>query len=439
MTERAKTSSPGWIKDARVVSGGEPEALRKIDPPGVRRLNHVHVLMYSHDTFGLGHLRRCRTIAHALVERFKGLNVLIVSGSPVAGAFEFRARVDFVKVPSVVKLPDGDYAALSRHVDLQETLELRASIIRRTAESFQPDIFIVDKEPLGLRGELKPTLNYLKTQKCQLVLGLREALDAPKLLEREWARQDMIRRIEHYYDDVWVYGPRDFWDPLTGLRGAEHLGARMAYTGYLRRRVPTQGADAPQAKPRPLLVTAGGGGDGAQLMRQVLAAHEHDASLKRPITMVLGPFMSPDERAEIRARARSHPSITLIDFNNRLEVMIKAAAGVVAMGGYNTFCEILSLDKRALIVPRTHPREEQLIRARRAAELGVIDMLLPDEAEDPAVMAAALHRLDTRPKPSEVAGEIELDGLDRIGDFVEATIIGRDLMPLRRHASGAPG
>ena len=438
MKDRLKVDSAAWLSDARVLRGAGERADVRPDPPGVRRLNHLHVLMYSHDTFGLGHLRRCRTIAHALVERFKGLNVLIVSGSPVAGAFEFRSRVDFVKVPSVVKLPDGGYAALSRHVDLQETLELRASIIRRTAESFQPDIFIVDKEPLGLRGELKPTLNYLKTQKCELVLGLREVLDAPHLLEREWARQDMIRQIEHYYDDVWVYGPRDFWNPLTGLADAARLEARVAYTGYLRRRVPTQNVETPALKPRALLVTAGGGGDGAQLMHQVLAAHERDASLTRPITMVLGPFMAADERAAIKARAKAHPSITLIDFNNRLEVLIKACAGVVAMGGYNTFCEILSLDKRALIVPRTHPREEQLIRARRAAELGVIDMLLPDEAQDPAVMAAALHRLDARPKPSEVARKLELDGLDRIGDFVEAMIVERDLMPLRRHGAGAP-
>jgi len=38
------------------------------------------VLIYSHDTFGLGHLRRCRAIAHALVQPDPGLSVLILSG-----------------------------------------------------------------------------------------------------------------------------------------------------------------------------------------------------------------------------------------------------------------------------------------------------------------------------------------------------------------------
>ena len=70
----------------------------------IKRLDHARVLMYSHDTFGLGHLRRCRAIAHAIVERFKGVSVLIISGSQIAGAYDYRARVDFVKIPSVIKL-----------------------------------------------------------------------------------------------------------------------------------------------------------------------------------------------------------------------------------------------------------------------------------------------------------------------------------------------
>ena len=73
-------------------------------------LENARILMYSHDTFGLGHLRRCRTIAHALVQEYSGLMVLIVSGSQIAGAFDYRARVDFVKIPSVIKLRNGEYS-----------------------------------------------------------------------------------------------------------------------------------------------------------------------------------------------------------------------------------------------------------------------------------------------------------------------------------------
>ncbi|MEM6903262.1 MAG: hypothetical protein AAF556_08500, partial [Pseudomonadota bacterium] len=107
--------------------------------------------MYSHDTFGLGHLRRTRAIAHALVERRKDVSVLIISGSPIIGSFDFRTRVDFVRVPGVIKLRNGEYVSLNEHLNIDETVAMRASIIQHTAEFFQPDVFIVDKEPLGLR------------------------------------------------------------------------------------------------------------------------------------------------------------------------------------------------------------------------------------------------------------------------------------------------
>jgi predicted glycosyltransferase len=92
-------------------------------------------------------------------------------------------------------------------------------------------------------------------------------------------------------------------------------------------------------------------------------------------------------------------------------------SAVVAMGGYNTFCEILSFDKTALIVPRTEPRREQLIRAERAARLGLVRMLPEDEEHDPAVMAACLHEIDAWPRPSAGLRRRLLGGLDRIAEL----------------------
>ena len=113
------------------------------------------VLIYSHDTFGLGHLRRCLTIAHDLVERNNNLSVLILSGSPIIGSFDFRVRVDFVRIPGVIKLRNGEYTPLNLHMGVEETLSIRSSIIHHTAKIYDPAIFIVDKEPLGLRGEVR--------------------------------------------------------------------------------------------------------------------------------------------------------------------------------------------------------------------------------------------------------------------------------------------
>src|SRR5262249_42323024 len=93
-------------------------------------------LFYSHDTFGLGHLRRTRAIANALVGAHPGLSVIIISGSPVIGSFEYGNGVDYVRVPGVVKQPNGDYSTMNLKVDLDEAVRLREAIIREAASTF---------------------------------------------------------------------------------------------------------------------------------------------------------------------------------------------------------------------------------------------------------------------------------------------------------------
>ena len=382
-----------------------------------RSSNDRRVLIYSHDTMGLGHLRRCRAIAHSLVERFKNISVLILSGSPIIGSFDFRARVDFVRIPGVIKLRNGEYTSLNLHLDIEQTLKLRGSIIRHTAEMFEPDVFIVDKEPMGLRGEVLDTLMMLKPMGTRLVLGLRDVLDEPRLLEPEWQRKNVLPALRELYDEIWVYGLPQICDPLEGLSLPIKVRQKMVYTGYLHREVPTHGAPPrlQEVTQRPyLLVTTGGGGDGEALIEWVLRAYEHDPLLPYPALLVLGPFMQPERQAEFMDRAARLKRVDAITFHNHLETLVSRAAGVVAMGGYNTFCEVLSLDKRALIVPRTEPRMEQYIRISRAAQLGLVSMLADDGRYDPAVMSAALRRLPRQNRPSEIVVPGLLEGLDNV-------------------------
>jgi predicted glycosyltransferase len=379
------------------------------------------ILIYSHDTFGLGHLRRCRTIAHALVERYKQLSVLILSGSPIIGSFDFRSRVDFVRVPGVIKLRNGDYTPLNLHIDIAETLSMRASIIQHTAEMFDPDLFIVDKEPVGLRGEVLPTLKALKRRGTRLVLGLRDVMDEPRLLEPEWQRKKALPALRELYDEIWVYGLPQICDPLEGIALPPRVRQKMVYTGYLHREVPTHGVPAllPEITQRPyLLVTTGGGGDGEALIDWVLRAYEHDPLLPYPALLVLGPFMPAERQAEFIERASKLKRVDAITFHKQMESLVAGAAGVVAMGGYNTFCEVISLDKRALIVPRTEPRLEQYIRASRAAKLGLVSMLKDDGTYDPTVMAAALRALPRQNRPSDVVVPGLLEGLTNVSRLV---------------------
>jgi predicted glycosyltransferase len=382
-------------------------------PPPPR---HKRILIYSHDSMGLGHLRRCRAIAHALVDAAPALSVLILSGSPIIGSFPFRPRVDFVRVPGVIKLRNGAYTSLSLPFAIEETLEMRASIMRHTASIFDPDLFLVDKEPLGLRGEVRPTLELMRDRGVPSVLGLRDIMDEPGQLEEEWQRKHVMPALEDLYEQIWVYGLPEICDPLDGLAVPEAVRAKMRYTGYLKRSVPAMdaaGAGAPFDEPY-LLVTPGGGGDGETMIDWVISAYEATGDLPWPALIVFGPFMSAERQAGFAARVAAHPRLQAITFDAKLERLVQGAAGVVAMGGYNTFCEILSFDKKALIVPRTEPRLEQFLRAERAQQLGLACMLENDGVRAPKAMIEALRRLPDQPVPSARHVEGLLGGLDRV-------------------------
>ncbi|MEM6971884.1 MAG: glycosyltransferase [Pseudomonadota bacterium] len=371
--------------------------------PDPRRPDGIRALLYSHDTYGLGHLRRARTIAGALSRRLDGASALIVTGSPIAGRFDFAERVDHVRLPGVVKHSDGSYTASNLAMDIDAMARLRGSVIEAAAREFAPDLLIVDKEPWGFRQELAETLSLLRGHGTRIVLGLRDVLDDEDALAREWERKGAVEAIERFYDEIWVYGVPAMCQPLAGLGLSPRMEAKTVYTGYLRRSLEQV---APHAGPTPeqpyILVTTGGGADGEALVDWVLRAYESDPTLAPAAHIVYGPFLDAGLRAGFDARvAALGERVSAIGFTDRLVQLMACADGVVAMGGYNTFCEILSADRPAIIMPRTRPRREQLIRATAAENLGLATMLTPERDGGAAgVMADAIRHLARMSPPS---------------------------------------
>ncbi len=385
------------------------------------------ILIYSHDSFGLGHLRRCRAIAHALVGSHADLSVLILTGSPIIGSFEFRARVDYVRVPGVIKLRNGDYGPHTLSLDIEDMLAMRASIIEHTADVFDPDVFIVDKEPLGLRGEVRGTLERLSRRGTPLLLGLRDVMDDPASLEEEWDRKGVPDALERWYDEILVYGRESIYHPLAGIDLSPRVHQKVTFTGYLKRALPgreTGGTLHPFADEPFILVTPGGGGDGIELVDWVLKAYEaHDRPLF-PAVVVLGPFMPQEHQGDFKRRAEALRDVHVIGFTPTIEFLMKEATAIVGMGGYNTFCEILSFDRPTLLVPRVVPRREQAIRAACAERAGLVKTLPIDAYPDVERMTEALATLPDRPPPSAAGLTGLLGGLDTVEERVRARLAG---------------
>jgi predicted glycosyltransferase len=257
-------------------------------------------------------------------------------------------------------------------------------------------------------------------------------MDEPALLGPEWERKHVVPALRDLYDEIWVYGLPEICDPMEDIALPRAVRRKVVYTGYLKRNVPkalkSKANSVPFDEPY-LLVTAGGGGDGEAMIDWVLRAYEHDRAAPYPALIVFGPFMRAESQAEFTARADKLDRVRVITFDARIETLMAKSAGMVGMGGYNTFCEILSFDKPAIIVPRTKPRLEQYIRAERAQALGMVRMLPGDGTRNARAMAQALRALPSQPRPSEVVVPGLLDGLANVDRLAKQLMQGTPALP----------
>ena len=179
-------------------------------------------------------MRRNLLLAQALKHSRLQAVVLMIAGAREASLVTGAAGVDCVALPSLQKDGQGQYHPRHLDVPLPELLALRAKTACAALEAFDPDVLIVDNVPRGAVRELDPVLESLRARhRTRLVLGLRDVLDDPITVQREWARaqnQDAVRR---YYDAVWVYGDPTVYDPVREYAFAPDVAAKVRYTGYL--------------------------------------------------------------------------------------------------------------------------------------------------------------------------------------------------------------
>ena len=137
--------------------------------------------------------------------------------------------------------------------------------------------------------------------------------------------------------------------------------------------------------------------------------------------VVTGPYMAEKTRQRLHWIAERRPRLELLEFMPETAPLIDRADRVIAMGGYNTMCEVLSFEKHALIVPRVKPKPEQWIRAERMRDLGLVDVLHPDDLS-PRAIAKWLARDLGAPPASR--GRIDFCGLDRIPGLLAELLEG---------------
>ncbi len=387
----------------------------------------VKVCIYSHDTFGLGHLRRNLAIADQLLSSGERFDVWLLTGSPVIRQWNLPARLHVQPLPPVVKTGAERYAARAPGQLFGLTKGYREALIVKLVEEQRPDVLLVDHAPAGMNGELLSTLALIRNElpATRTVLGLRDILDSPEKVREIWREQDVYTLIDHAYDDLFVYGSERLFDVVAGYGMPAVLARRVKYCGYVvgrSRFEQLQGVasgtvcwDWRRAAGRPVvLVTGGGGGDGYFLMDAYLQGLCRGGRTDHYSVIVTGPLMPPEQSAALHSAAAGRDDVQIVSYTTDLLPSIRAANLVVSMAGYNTSVEVLAARKQTILVPRSAPREEQRLRARMLAGLGLCRYVEPD-----AKLAAALARwvpraLDAPVPPEHLWASLELRGAERI-------------------------
>lgn len=400
------------------------EVLQPPTPPCGRR-----VALYSHDSQGLGHVRRNSLIAAALVDARPDIDVLLLSGAPEVSALPLPPRTEVVKIPSLAKDRSGQYGARSLRCSLQELVEMRTAILTGALMSFAPDLLVVDKTPRGAFDELDAVLPVLRSRHgTRTVLGLRDVLDDAATTEREWQAARTSEAIRSLYDRVWVYGDPQLFDPAVEYGWPAETRRKVVYTGYLaldRERllpdVSEENTRAATLQPRRapfVLGLVGGGQDGARVAHAFAEARYptgHEGLL------LTGPY-APQPLVEQLARtAADRPDLCVARIASNVPALVSLSAATVSMGGYNSACELMAGGRPALLVPRTHPRKEQAMRAARLAAHGLADV---QDADD--LTPDALSRwFESAVARGTIPHSIDLTGLRRLPELVD-DVLGVD-------------
>ena len=385
----------------------------------------VRVLLYSHDSQGLGHVRRNLTIAHHIAAAIpaatgRPVSGLLVSGLAPASVFPLPQGFDWLTIPGISKGKDG-YQPRSLGEPTHNLIRLRSELLKSTLLSFAPDLVIIDRHIYGVWKELFTPLEQLRTAHphTSVVLGLREVLDEPAVAAAEWEALGNPEQLCDIVDEVWVYGDPAVHNPLKTGEIPDFFTDRLRFTGYLANGRRVADHDTTLAPEPFILTTAGGGSDGYHLLKSatrinVPAGHRH--------IIVTGPQL--EERAFKHIASLAGPNTEVHHSWPGLSTQIARASAVIAMGGYNTVCEILCTDTPGLLIPREHPRREQLIRAESLHEARAIDYLRVGAVSTNALsawVADAVHRTVDR-------SSLARDGLNVAAHYATELINHTDLV-----------
>jgi predicted glycosyltransferase len=356
------------------------------------------VLFYVQHLLGIGHLRRALHLVAGMAR--EGFAVTLVSGGEPLPELASAAARHIVQL-APIRAPDASFRNLvgadGRPVDDALRALRRDKLLAAFAEA-APDAVLIEAYPFGRRAfrfELEPLIAAARARRPRaLVLcSLRDIVVAPEDAKR---RHEIVARVRAEFDAVLVHGDPKLIPLEASFSLAPEIADRLVYTGYVAPLDPPYEDAAAAPGAAEVLVSAGGGAVGGELLRAALAARRQGCLAATGWRFLTGPNLPAAELAVLTAELPK--GVAVERYRADFPRLLRRCRVSVSQAGYNTVLDILAAGIPAVLVPFAEMAEtEQTLRAERLAACGVVEMVASAELAPDRLVAAIERALVRRP------------------------------------------
>jgi predicted glycosyltransferase len=360
------------------------------------------VLFYVQHLLGIGHLVRASRIADALIH--DGFDVVVVQGGMPVPGFP-GPHVKTVCLPAL-RSGGMDFSSLvddRGETVTQKHLNTRRDRLLALARDWRPDILMLEAFPFGrrqVRFELIPLLETAAGMrpKPRIVSSIRDILQESRKASRD---AEVVQLVNDFFDRVLVHGDPGFARLEETFAAAAAIAGRVRYTGLVAGAEP-----APSRERYDVLVSAGGGAAGANLVRSAIQAAWSREQTGRKWCVITGPRREAGLPDVLDVAVRD--GLIIEEFRPDFGGLLAAAELSISQAGYNTVSDVLSAGCRAVLSPFAGEGEtEQTLRGAKLKSRKLAEVIPEVELNAPS-LAAAVEQTLTLPKPS--AHGLDLDG-----------------------------
>ena len=371
-----------------------------------------HVLIWCQHLLGTGHFQRCRLLATALMAR--KVDVTLVSGGPSL-PFLLPEGLRFVQLPAI-KVSDTTFSSLVNEHDEPVTEEHWSARRARLAEALDHRpvaALVTEMFPFGrraFRAEVCWLIEHARTlyPSTKIVCSVRDILVSKNSIDRYQWMSDTCRK---HYDTVLVHGDPEFvsFEDSPSFLLADQLSGYLQHTGYIVD-LPAFSGNSGRSG---VIVSAGGGAVGGDLIRTALGVIEKAGQRFGPWTILRGSRAGPADISRLRSGLPHF--VTIENHVADLPQRLRRSSVSVSQAGYNTVAETLATSTPLVLVPfEALDEDEQRRRADATARLGR-GVIVAQEELCPERLADAIDRALSLPtEPSK----IRMDGADVAADSI---------------------